>query len=262
MRFGKIIATIALAAGAAFGPGALALTGGAQAAGDGPTPPSQDWSFSGIFGTYDRGAAQRGFLVYKEVCSSCHSMRLLSYRNLREIGFSEDEVRAIAEQYMVEDGPDDFGDMFERPAVPSDRFVSPFPNEQAARAANNNALPPDLSLITKARDNGPNYLYAFLTGYAEPPADVELLPGTYWNTYFSGHMVSMPDMLMDDMVEYADGTVASARQQAWDVTNFLTWAAEPKMEERKRIGLRVMLFLLVFAGVMYAAKRKLWRDVH
>lgn len=263
MRFGKFIATVALAAGAVFGTGSvLGTPGSAQAAGYGPTPPSQDWSFNGVFGTFDRTAAQRGFLVYKEVCSSCHAMRLLSYRNLQQIGFSPEEIRAIAAQYQVTDGPDDQGDMFQRPGVPADRFIAPFPNEQAARAANNNAYPVDLSLITKARDGGADYVFAFLTGYQDAPADVELMPGTYWNAYFPGHMVSMPNMLMDDMVSYADGTVASARQQAWDVVNFLYWAAEPNMEDRKRIGLRVMLFLLVFAGIMYAVKRRVWSDVH
>lgn len=234
----------------------------ARAAGEAPTPPAQDWSFNGIFGTYDRLSAQRGFQVYKEVCSTCHALSLLSYRNLGELGFSEEEVAAIAAQYVVIAGPDEDGEMFERPAVPSDRFFSPYPNEQAARAANNGAYPTDLSVITKARVGGPDYLYAFLVGFEEAPADTEMMPGMFWNAYFPGHQVAMPNILIDDGVAFADGTGASVAQQAWDVTNFLMWAAEPHLEARKEMGLKVVLFLVVFTGLMYAVKRKIWSDVH
>lgn len=236
----------------------------AQAAGNGVVPPDQDWPHEGIFGTYDRSALQRGFQVYKEVCSACHSMKQLSYRNLTEIGFTEEEVKAIAAQYFVTDGPNDDGEMFERPAVPADQFKSPFPNKKAARAANGGAYPADLSLIAKARAGGEDYIYALLTGYEEPPADKAdtLLPGTYWNRYFPGHQISMAPPLMDGMVSYADGTSNSLHQQARDVAQFLAWASEPHMEVRKQMGIKVILFLIVFSGVMYAVKRKVWANRH
>ena len=234
----------------------------AHAAGEATPPPAQNWSFNGFAGIFDRSAAQRGFQVYKEVCSTCHALSLLSYRNLEQLGFSEDEVAAIAAQYTVIDGPDDNGEMFERRARASDRFFSPYPNEQAARAANNGAYPPDLSVMTKARPNGADYTYAFLVGFEEPPAGESLMPGMFWNEYFPGHQVAMPNILIDDGVTYADGTRATVAQQAWDVTNFLMWAAEPHMEARKEMGLKVVLFLIVFTGLMYAIKRKIWADVH
>jgi len=241
---------------------ALGLSGGvAQAAGESPTPPSQNWTFEGIFGTYDREAAQRGFQVYKDVCASCHAMELLSYRHLEQIGFSPEEVTAIAAEYTVTDGPNDRGDMFERPAEATDTFVSPYDNEAAARAANNGAYPPDLSLITKARGGGADYLYALLTGYEDPPADVELGPGQYYNRYYPGNLFSMPDMLMDGGVEYAHSGPASVEQQAHDVAVFMAWASEPHMEDRKRMGAKVILFLVVFTGMLYAVKRKIWADV-
>ncbi len=235
----------------------------ASAAGETVTPPAQDWSFNGIFGTYDKASIQRGFQVYKEVCSACHGMRLKAYRNLQAVGFSEEEVTAIAGQYFVTDGPDEFGEMFERPGRPSDYFVEPFPNEQAARAANNGALPKDLSVIAKARAGGPDYLYSLLLGYPdEPPADVELGVGMYYNTYFSGHQIAMARFIYDDSVEYHDGTPATAEQISWDVTNFMMWTAEPSLEDRKRMGIKVILFLIVFSGMMYAVKRRVWSDVH
>jgi len=235
----------------------------ASAAGEAVQPPAEDWSFNGIFGTYDKASIQRGFQVYKEACAVCHGMRLKAYRNLQAIGFSEEEVTAIASEYFVMDGPDEFGEMFERPARPSDYFVEPFPNEQAARAANNGALPKDLSVIAKARAAGADYLYWLLLGYPEePPADVELGPGMYYNTYFGGHQIAMPQILYDDTVEYHDGTPATAEQHAWDVTNFMMWAAEPSLEDRKRMGIKVILFLIVFSAMMYAVKRKIWADVH
>ena len=250
--------SISVLAGAAFG-----LAGSpAHAAGEAPVPPAQDWSFNGMFGTFDRAAAQRGFQVYKEVCSACHSLDLVAYRNLGELGFSPEEVAAIAAQYVITDGPDDNGEMFQRPGIPADRFVSPFPNEQAARVANGGALPPDLSVIVQARTGGANYLYAFLTGYTDPPPDVELMAGMSYNEYFPGHQVAMPNIMFDDGVAYTDGTAATAVQQAWDVTNFLMWATEPHMETRKQMGVKVLLFLVVFTGLMYAVKRKVWADLH
>ncbi len=225
-------------------------------------PPSQEWRFNGLFGTFDRAAAQRGFQVYSEVCAACHGLRLLSYRNLRELGFSADEVAAIASQVQITDGPNDQGDMFQRPGRPSDRFRSPFANEAAARAGNNGALPPDLSVIVKARENGPNYVYALLTGFGDPPPDMTLMAGMNYNRYFPGHQIAMPNILREGGVTYADGTTATVHQQAWDVVNFLTWAAEPNLEGRRQMGVRVVLFLIVFAGMMYAVKRKVWADAH
>lgn len=240
----------------------VALAGPALAAGEAQKLPSQHWSFSGMFGTYDRAALQRGFQVYKEVCSACHSARLLSYRNLVNLGFSEDEVKAIAAGYEVTDGPNDQGEMFKRPARPSDRFVSPFPNEEAARAANNGANPPDLSLITKARVGGADYIHALLTGYATPPAGVTVPPGMNYNTYFPGHMIAMAAPLSDGAVTFADNTKATPAQMAHDVATFLTWAAEPEMEARKRTGIKVILFLIVLSGLLYAVKRKVWKGIH
>ena len=233
----------------------------ALAATEAPTPPNRDWSFEGWNGTVDRAAAQRGLQIYLENCSSCHSLQYVAYRNLADLGFNDDEIRAIAANYMVTDGPDEFGEMFERPALPSDRFVSPFPNEAAARAANNGAYPPDLSLIIKARAGGADYVHALNTGYVDPPDDAELMPGMYYNTYYPGNQIAMPQVLYDDGTVYADGTEASAEQQSWDVVNFLQWASEPHMEERKQMGVKVIVYLLVFAGLMFAFKRKIWSQL-
>lgn len=230
----------------------------------GPTVPIPNtrFSFDGIFGTYDRASAQRGFQVYKEVCAACHGLRLLSYRNLRELGFTEQQVAAIASQYQVMDGPNDEGQMFERPARPSDRFRSPFPNQQAARAANNGAYPVDLSVITKARVGGADYLYALLVGYQDPPPGVELMEGMNYNRYFPGHQIAMARPLNPDQVEFADGTPATIEQMARDVTTFLAWAAEPELEQRRAMGIKVIVFLTILAGLAYAVKRKVWADAH
>jgi ubiquinol-cytochrome c reductase cytochrome c1 subunit len=241
---------------------ALAVAVPAQAAGPSVAIPSQNWSFGGLFGTFDRASAQRGFLVYKQVCASCHAMKQLAYRNLEGIGLSEEEIRAIAADVMIKDGPNDDGEMFERPGRPSDRFRSPFPNPQAARAANNGAYPPDLSLIVKARENGANYLYALLTGYRESPPDgVEPMEGMHYNEYFPGHWIAMAQPLYPDMVDYPDGTPATIEQMARDVTTFLAWAAEPELEQRRAMGVRVILFLIVLAGLTYGVKRKIWADL-
>lgn len=260
-----IAAALALAAGAILTGGlltgsALAQEGGTQSHEE-PTLKSVDWSFDGFFGTFDRAAAQRGYQIYNEVCSTCHSLRLLYYRNLAGLGYTPEEVAAFASQKTVTAGPDDSGNMFERPALPSDHFVSPFANEPAARAANNGALPPDLSLIVEAREDGPDYVYSFLTGFADPPPDFTLMPGMYYNEAFPGHQVAMPDMVNDGGVTYAHGVEATEEQQAYDVVNFLTWAAEPNLEQRKALGVRVVLFLVVFTALMYAVKRKVWADV-
>ncbi len=245
---------------------ALAAAGIATAASafasGGAKLPNREWSFEGMFGTYDRGALQRGFQVYQEACAGCHSLRLIAYRNLAEIGLSADQIKKIAAEAEVTDGPNDEGEMFQRPAKSSDRFVPPFPNANAARAANNGALPPDLSLITKARTGGADYLHAILTGYREAPKDVQLAEGMNYNSYFLGNAIAMPPPLSDDAVEYADKTKATVVQMAEDVTTFLTWAAEPELEERKRLGIKVLLFLLVLTGMLYALKRKIWAGLH
>ena len=233
----------------------------ALAAEDAAVPPSMKWTFDGLFGSFDRAALRRGFQVYTEVCSACHSLRLVHYRNLTEIGFSEDQVKAIAAEVEVTDGPDAEGEMFDRPGLPSDRFVSPFPNDNAARAANNGALPPDLSLVTKSRIGGPNYIHGLMVGYRDAPDDMEMSEGMEYNMYFPGHQIAMAAPLSDDLVEYADGTEATVPQMAKDVTNFLVWAAEPELEERKRMGVKVVLFLLLLTGMLFAVKRAVWSNV-
>jgi len=225
--------------------------------------PARNWSFDGMFGTFDRGSVQRGLQVYLEVCSSCHSLKLVAYRNLTGIGLKEDQIKTIAAEFEVTDGPNAEGEMFERPAKPSDRFVSPFPNDNAARASNNGALPPDLSLMVKARKGGADYLHALLTGYKEePPAGVKLGEGMLYNVHFPGNQIAMSPPLSDDAVEYADGTKASVEQLATDISTFLAWTAEPELEERKSLGIKVLLFLIVLTGMLYALKRQVWADQH
>jgi len=223
------------------------------------SPPKQmDWPFDGITGKFDLQTIQRGFQVYREVCAACHSIKLLYYRNLKNIGFSENEIKEIAKNYMVKDGPNDQGDMFERPAAPSDHFVGPYPNEQAARASNNGAYPPDLSLMIKARQDGPNYLYSLLTGYQTPPVDVKVPDGLYYNLYYPSRQIAMPPPLSDNLITYLDGTKATTEQMAYDVVNFLQWASEPEMEQRKLMGLKVIGFLIFFTVISYIAKNKIW----
>lgn len=230
----------------------------------------QSWNFNGFFGAHDRAQLRRGFQVYNNVCAGCHSMDLLAYRDLQDIGFSEDEVREIAGQVQVPDGPDDTGEMFERPGRASDRFKAPFPNEQAARAANNGAYPPDLTLIAKSRAgvgftayDGADYIYSLLTGYKEtPPEGVTLGPGMSYNVSFKGGQIAMPPPLIEDGVTYDDGTAATIEQQARDIAAFMSWAAEGNLEDRHRIGIKAVLFLVVFTLIAYAVKRKVWADVH
>ncbi|MEX2453950.1 MAG: cytochrome c1 [Rhodospirillaceae bacterium] len=258
MKAIRILAAAAIAS-AAF---SLGTPGPAIAAGEATAPPAEHWSFSSLFGTFDRDALRRGFQVYKGVCAGCHGLRLVAYRNLMDIGFSEDEVKDIAAESDFMDGPNDDGEMFDRPGLPSDRFRSPFPNENAARASNNGAYPPDLSLIVKARLGGADYVHAILTGYRDPPAGTELPDGMYYNEYFPGHNIAMAPPLSDGIVEYADGTEATADQLSRDVTTFLAWTAEPELETRKRIGVKVVLFLLLLTGLLYVVKRRIWQDVH
>jgi ubiquinol-cytochrome c reductase cytochrome c1 subunit len=230
------------------------------AAGDKITYPQKEWSFSGITGTFDRASQQRGLQVYKEVCSGCHGLRLLAYRNLKAIGYKDNEVKAFAAENSV-NAIDDEGEIIERPARPSDKFVSPYPNVQSARAANGGAYPPDLSLIVKARSDGANYLHALLTGYVEAPSEKKVPDGMYYNKYYSGNLIGMPQPLYEDGVTYADGTKATQEQMAKDVTAFLAWASEPELEERKKTGIAVILFLLVLTTLSYFAMKKIWAPI-
>jgi ubiquinol-cytochrome c reductase cytochrome c1 subunit len=265
----------------------VTLTGPALAAGGGPKPPEVNWTFDGPFGYFDRQQLQRGFKVYREVCAACHAMNLVRFRNLSQRGgpeFSEAQVRALAAEYKIGDGPNDQGEMFERPGRPADAFPKPFPNEQAARAANNGAYPYDLSVMAKARnytrgfptfvfdiftqyqEGGPDYLAAFLTGYEDPPADKakDVQPGQQWNKYKDGNIISMPNVLQDGLVTYpkgADGQPQAPEtpaQYAKDVVAFLMWAAEPHMEARKQTGIAVISFLIIFAGLLYFTKKRIW----
>ena len=227
-------------------------------------PIKVDWRCKGLTGTFDRASLQRGFQVYKEVCASCHSMQYLSYRNLGEPGgpeFSEQEVKAIAASFEIDDGPDSQGEMFTRPGKPSDKFKSPYPNTQAAIAANGGAYPPDMSVLVKARKGGANYIYSVLVGYEDPPPGVTLDDGVYYNKYMAGNKIKMPNNLMDGLVEYADGTESTVDQMAKDVTTFLAWAAEPELEERHRTGVKVIIYLILLTTLVYLSMKKIWSRV-
>jgi len=223
--------------------------------------PNESWSFENVFGTYDLAAAQRGFLIYSQVCSNCHSMQFLHYRDLSGIGLNAEQIKAIAAAVTVPAGTDDQGAPIEGPATPASKFRSPYPNEKAARAGNNGALPPDLSLIVNAREGGPNYIYGILTGYEEPPAGFKLQDGMNYNKVFPGHQIGMPQPLRDGTVDYTDGTPNTLNQEAHDVVTFLSWAANPEAVERKQMGVRVVLFLMLMTGLTYAVKRRVWSDV-
>ena len=223
-----------------------------------------DWSFTGLTGKFERDSLQRGYQVYKEVCSSCHSMKYLSYRNLGQKGgpeFTLEEVKAIAASYDVEDGPNSEGEMYERPGRPSDHFVNPYPNDNAAIAANGGAYPPDMSVLAKARTGGANYIYSILMGYEEKPAGFVLDEGVYYNKYMDGNKIKMMSPLSDDLIEYTDGTNATQAQMAKDVTVFLTWAAEPHLEARHRTGTKVIIYLIILATLVYFSMKKIWSRV-
>ncbi len=267
MRKLIVSGAIALAALVA-GTGAIVTGSGAIAAGTEVHPAHKHWHFQGPFGTYDRAAAQRGYQVYAEVCSACHSLSLLAYRNLMELGLTENQVKGLIKDIVVPDLNDD-GQPIERPARLSDSFRKPFPNAAAAAAANNGKAPPDLSVIVKAREGGADYIYAVLTGYVpfekltpEQIKEFGITKDDNFNTYYPGHKIAMAPPLADDKVTYADGTKATLDREASDVTEFLAWASEPWMEDRKRTGVRVILFLLALAGLMYAVKRQVWADKH
>ena len=223
-----------------------------------------DWSFKGLTGKFDRASLQRGFQVYKEVCSSCHSMQYLSYRNLGELGgpeFSEAEVEAIAASIEIDDGPDSQGEMFTRPGRPSDKFKSPYPNVNASTAANGGAYPPDMSVLVKARPGGSNYIYSVLMGYEEPPAGMVLDDGVYYNKYMIGNKIKMSSPLSDGIVEYSDGTNATVDQMAKDVTTFLSWTAEPELEERHKTGVKVIIYLILLTILVYLSMKKIWSRI-
>ena len=224
--------------------------------------PREQWSFAGPFGALDLAAAQRGFQVYNEVCSACHSMNLLHYRDLAGIGLSEEQIRAIAATKEVSGPLNDQGEPTTVPATPASVFKAPFPNEKAAAAANGGAVPPDQSLLVNAREGGADYIYAILTGYTDPPPGFKLQEGLQYNKYFPGHQIRMPKPLSDGQVTYADGTKATVDQMSHDVTTFLYWAANPDEVQRKRTGWRMVLFFGLLAGLTYSMKRQLWADVH
>jgi len=225
---------------------------------------STDWSFKGYFGKFDRASLQRGYQVYKEVCASCHSMTYLSYRNLAEEGgpeFSKEQAKAIASNFEVTDGPNDDGEMFTRPAKLSDKFVNPYENDKEAMASNGGAYPPDLSVLVKARSGGADYVYSLLLGYQNPPNDVNLDDGVYYNTYMYGNSIKMPKPLSDGLVEYNDGTEATEKQMAKDVVTFLTWASEPHLEARHKIGFKVIIYLIIISILAYLSMKKLWSRI-
>jgi quinol-cytochrome oxidoreductase complex cytochrome b subunit/cytochrome c1 len=226
-----------------------------------PELPKVDWHFDGPFGSYDRASLQRGFQVYKQVCAACHGMKRVAYRNLSALGYTEDQIKSVAAEYTMIDGPDDEGEMFERPGRPSDHFKNPYANDNQAKASNNGALPPDLSLIVKARVGGPDYVYDILTGYEAPPAGTELAAGQHWNKYMPGNKIAMPAPLLEGAVAYEDGAPTTVDQYAHDVTQFLAWASEPEMEIRKQTGVKALFFLIIFAGLLYAVKRRIWAQV-
>ena len=233
--------------------------------GEGIKIPEHDWSFKGITGKFDRSSLQRGYQVYTEVCASCHSMNLLSYRNLGEKGgpeFSVEQVKAIAANFEVTDGPNSDGEMFTRPGRPSDKFVSPYPNVQAAIAANGGAYPPDMSVLVKARKGGADYIYSVLMGYTDPPANFKLEDGVYYNKYMDGNKIKMSKPLADDLVSYSDGTKATEAQMAKDVTTFLTWSAEPHLESRHKLGFKVIIFLIILSILVYFSMRRLWSRIN
>ncbi len=223
-----------------------------------------DWTFKGLFGKYDRASLQRGYQVYTEVCAACHSMQYLSYRNLAEPGgpeFSDEEAKAIAANFEVLDGPNSEGEMFTRPAKLSDKFVMPYDNVEAAKAANGGAYPPDMSVLVKARKGGADYIYSLLLGYEDPPSDINLDDGVYYNKFMYGNKIKMPVPLSDGLVEYNDGTVATEEQMAKDVTSFLMWSAEPHLETRHKTGFRVIIYLIILTILVYMTMKKIWSRI-
>ena len=248
------LALIAVTAG-------ISVSGSTVASEAGKHPLQQQWSFDGAFGKYDQAALQRGWQVYQQVCAACHSLKYFRFRNLGDMGYDANMIKAFAKEYEVTGEPDDYGDETVRTALPQDVFPSPFANENAARASNNGALPPDLSLITKARHDGANYVYSLLTGYDDAPAGFDVSEGMTYNAYFKGSQIAMAAPLSADLVEYEDGNPATVERMASDVVQFLSFVAEPKLEERKHMGVNVLLFLLTMTIVFYLAMKKIWKPV-
>jgi len=269
---------LALAAAAAF----AALAGGTATAAESVSPPRLKWSFAGPFGLYDPAQLQRGFKIYREVCGNCHSLKLLSFRDLAAPGgpgYSTAQAAAVAAEYKITDGPNDQGEMFQRPGRLADHFPPPFANDNAARNANGGVLPPDMSVLAKARtyergfpwfvidmftqyqEQGPDYIAALLQGYEEPPKSFSLPEGAQYNKFFPGHAIGMPPPLSNGQIDYADGTPADLAHYVQDIAAFLEWAAEPTLDARKRIGFQVMVFLVVLAGLLYFTKKKVWSAV-
>ena len=223
-----------------------------------------DWSFKGLFGKFDRGALQRGYQVYTEVCASCHSMKYLSYRNLAEKGgpeFTEQQAKAIAASFDVTDGPNSDGEMFTRPGKLSDKFVMPYENVKAAQAANGGAYPPDMSVLVKARGGGVDYIYSLLQGYEDPPTGITLDEGVHYNKYMYGNKIKMSNPLSDGLVEYSDGTNATVEQMSKDVTTFLMWTAEPHLETRHQMGFKAILYLIILTILVYFSMKRIWSRV-
>jgi ubiquinol-cytochrome c reductase cytochrome c1 subunit len=252
----QALAAPALAAGAAVA--AAALSSSADCNDEIVHPPAQPWNFGGMMDSYDAASIRRGHQVYTQVCASCHGLKRIAYRNLVGVCYSEEEAKAMAEDTDVMDGPNDEGEMFERPGKLSDYLPSPYPNEEAARFANNGAYPPDLSLIAKARHNGPDYIFALLTGYHEPPAGVPARDTQYYNPYFAGGWIGMPMPLQDGAVDYEDGTPNTASQMAKDVCAFLAWTSEPEADQRKLMGFRWCTALTVCFFFTWYYKRVKW----
>ena len=252
----KFIKNIAVALGFS----AMALTG-ANAAGTAEHPLQVDWSFNGPLGKFDLASAQRGWQVYKQVCSSCHSLKYFRFRNLADIGYGEDQIKAMAAEYEVAGEVDEYGDETVRNALPQDVFPAPFANDNAARSANGGALPPDLSLMIKARHDGANYMFSLLTGYGDAPAGFDLSDGMNYNPYFKGGQIAMVEPLAEGIIEYEDGTAATPEQMAKDVVQFLQYVAEPSLEKRHQMGIKVLLFLLVLTILLYISMKVIWKPV-
>ncbi len=265
-RFTKLLAVPLIA-------GALLMIGGgaAHAAGGGAptacTPKDvqhkdRHWGFQGVFGHYDKEAAFRGFEVYRGVCAACHSLKYFAFRNLADLNVPEDAIKGIAKEYEVMGEPDDEGEVNPRPAIPADYFPAPFPNENAAAAANGGAYPPDLSLMVKARGTFENHIPDILDGYMDPPEGCDVPEGKYYNAYFPGNVIGMAPPLSDGVIEYADGTPATKEQMIKDVSEFLAYVAEPKLDERKSMGFKLLIFLIILTVMLYLVKKQVWRKVH
>jgi len=221
-------------------------------------PPKYPWNHRFPWQSYDHASIRRGYKVYSQVCASCHSLDRIAYRNLVGTCYTEEEAKELAAERDFLDGPDDQGEMFERPGKLTDYMPRPYPNENAARFANNKAYPPDLSLLTKAREGGENYLFSILTGYRDPPAGIEVKDNLYYNPYFPGGKIAMPQALSDGQLEFEDGTYASISQMSKDVSTFLAWAAEPELDERHKTGLKVLFVLTLMAVPTFYMKRFKW----